>query len=90
MDYSDLLNKLCIVLPPVNALAKLRLHVNVGKSLGATSYAQRKNKKTKIPDSQKDVRRRAKIGAKNPQNTKLRIEIVLPREIVYPCFLADP
>jgi len=21
---------------------------------------------------------------------KLRIEIVLPREIVYPCFLADP
>ena len=58
--------------------------------MGAISYAQRKNKKTKIPDSQKDVRRRAKIGAQNPQNTKLRIEIVLPREIVYPCFLADP
>ena len=28
LDYSDLLNKLCIVLPPVNALARLRLHVN--------------------------------------------------------------
>ena len=28
LDYSDLLNKLCIVLPPANALARLRLHVN--------------------------------------------------------------
>ena len=27
LDYSDLLNKLCIVLPPANALARLRLHV---------------------------------------------------------------
>ena len=42
----------------------------VGKSWGATSYAQRKNKKTKIPDSQKDVHRRAKIGAQNPQKHK--------------------
>ena len=28
LDYSDLLNKLCIVLPLANALARLRLHVN--------------------------------------------------------------
>ena len=28
LDYSDLLNKLCIILPPANALARLRLHVN--------------------------------------------------------------
>ena len=28
LDYSDLLNKLCIVLPLANALAILRLHVN--------------------------------------------------------------
>ena len=28
LDYSDLLNKLCIVLPPANALARLRLPVN--------------------------------------------------------------
>ena len=28
LDYSDLLNKLRIVLPPANALARLRLHVN--------------------------------------------------------------
>ena len=28
LDYSDLLNKLCIVLPPADALARLRLHVN--------------------------------------------------------------
>ena len=29
LDYSDLLNKLCIVLPPANALARLRLPVNI-------------------------------------------------------------
>ena len=29
LDYSDLLNKLCIFLPPVNALARLRLYVNI-------------------------------------------------------------
>ena len=28
LDYSDLLNKLCIVLPLANALVRLRLHVN--------------------------------------------------------------
>ena len=28
LDYSDLLNKLCIVLPLTNALTRLRLHVN--------------------------------------------------------------
>ena len=28
LDYSDLLNKLCIDLPPANALARLRLHIN--------------------------------------------------------------
>ena len=28
LDYFDLLNKLCIVLPPANALARLRLPVN--------------------------------------------------------------
>ena len=28
LDYSDLLNKLCIVLPPANALARLRLPIN--------------------------------------------------------------
>lgn len=28
LDYSDLLNKLRIVLPPANALARLRFHVN--------------------------------------------------------------
>ena len=28
LDYSDLLNKLCIVLPSANALARLRLPVN--------------------------------------------------------------
>ena len=28
LDCSDLLNKLCIVLPPANALARLRLPVN--------------------------------------------------------------
>ena len=28
LDYSDLLNKLCIVLPPANALARLHLPVN--------------------------------------------------------------
>jgi len=38
--------------------------------MGATSYAQRKNKKTKIPDSQKDVRRRAKIGAQKSAKHK--------------------
>ena len=41
----------------------------VGKSWGATSYTQRKNKKTKIPDSQKDVRRHAKIGAQKIRKT---------------------
>ena len=29
LDYSDLLNKLRIILPPANALARLRLHVNI-------------------------------------------------------------
>ena len=38
--------------------------------MGATSYTQRKNKKTKIPDSQKDVRRRAKIGAQKSAKHK--------------------
>ena len=28
LDYSALLNKLCIILPPTNALARLRLPVN--------------------------------------------------------------
>ena len=28
LDYSDLLNKLCIVLPPADTLARLHLHVN--------------------------------------------------------------
>ena len=42
----------------------------LGNHWGATSYAQQKNKKTKIPDSQKDVHRRAKIGAQNPQKHK--------------------
>ena len=59
-------------------------------NLGGDITCVAEEQENKIPDSQKDVRRRAKIGAQNPQNTKLRIEIVLPREIVYPCFLADP
>ena len=29
LDYSDLLNKLCIVLPPANALARLHHLVNI-------------------------------------------------------------
>ena len=59
--------------------------------LGATSHVQCNNKKNKIKSLifQKDVHRRAKIGAQNLQN-KLHIEyIVLPREIVYPYFLVD-
>ena len=33
LDYSDLLNKLCIVLPLANALARLRLHVNTAPTV---------------------------------------------------------
>lgn len=42
--------------------------------LEATSHARRKNKKNKIPYSQRDVRRRAKIDAQNSRNLKMRIE----------------
>ena len=47
-----------------------------------------RKQKSPIPKKMFVVVRR--LVRKNPQNTKLRIEIVLPREIVYPCFLADP
>ena len=33
LDNSDLLNKLYIVLPPVNALARLQLHVNIAPAV---------------------------------------------------------
>ena len=47
-----------------------------------------RKQKSPIPKKMFIVVRR--LVRKNPQNIKLRIEIVLPREIVYPCFLADP
>ena len=60
-------------------------------NLGGDIRCIAEEQENKIPDSQKDVRRRAKIGAQNRRNSKLRIEyIVLPREIEYPYFLADP
>ena len=62
----------------------------LGNHRGATSHAQRKNKKTKSPIPKEMFVVVQRLVRKNPQNTKLRIEIVLPKEIVYPCFLADP
>ena len=47
-----------------------------------------RKQKSPIPKKMFVVVRR--LVRKNPQNKKLRIEIVLPREIVYPCFLVDP
>ena len=48
---------------------------------------EQENKKSPIPKKMFIVVRR--LVRKIRKNTKLRIEIVLPREIVYPCFLAD-
>ena len=75
---------------PIIRTNNLALIPLLGNHRGATSYAQRKNKKTKIPDSQKMFIVVRRLVRKIRKNTKLRIEIVLPREIVYPCFLADP
>ena len=47
-----------------------------------------RKQKSPIPKKMFIVVRR--LVRKIRKNTKLRIEIVLPREIVYPCFLADP
>ena len=55
---------------PIIRTNNLALIPLLGNHWGATSYAQRKNKKTKIPDSQKDVRRRAKIGAQKSAKHK--------------------
>ena len=70
-----------------NNLALIPLLGNHGGRHHMRSGRTRKQK-SPIPKKMFVVVRR--LVRKNPQNTKLRIEIVLPREIVYPCFLADP
>ena len=47
-----------------------------------------RKQKSPIPKKMFVVVRR--LVRKIRKTQKLRIEIVLPREIVYPCFLADP
>ena len=75
---------------PIIRTNNLALIPLLGNHRGRHHMRSGRTRKTKsqIPKKMFVVVRR--LVRKNPQNTKLRIEIVLPREIVYPCFLADP
>ena len=75
---------------PIIRTNNLALIPLLGNHWGRHHMRSGRTRKQKSPIPKKMFVVVRRLVRKNLQNTKLRIEIVLPREIVYPCFLADP